>query len=81
MSAVSKGPLVQKRTMTALRIPPEQLEEIKLRAERCRLTFTEYMIRCALGDDPDPRGSERRLDDLEARLRELERVAELGALG
>ena len=62
------------RTMTALRLNVDQLEEINRRAESYRMTRTEYMISAALGELPDEKNEtlnrleaiERRLDRLEA---------------
>jgi hypothetical protein len=59
--------------MTALRIPPAQLQEIDRRAAALRLTRTEYMLRAALGELVDPQSLKERVAGLEERVRRLER--------
>ena len=76
---MSKGPIGEKREITAIRIPPSQKAAIKARADALGLTFTEYVIRCALGERLD--ATAQRLDELEQRMKRLEQMADLGAFG
>ena len=61
--------------MTALRILPSQLAEIDRRARAVRLTRTDYMIRCALGEPLDPPTTNARLAVLEERVQRLEGIS------
>lgn len=63
------------RKITALRIPPSQLQEITDRAAALRLSRTEYMIRCALGEPLNPQSTDSRVEGLEDRVARLEDLA------
>jgi uncharacterized protein (DUF1778 family) len=60
------------KKMTALRIAPDELEEIDRRARAHRMTRTEYMVRAALEDLPATKTVVQRLEALEHRLERLE---------
>jgi hypothetical protein len=57
------------RVMISLRVPADQLEQIKERAQTEGLTMTELLVRSALGAEP----VEKRLDKIERRLARIER--------
>ena len=76
-----KGPLVETRKLVTLRIPIAQLTELKRRAAKHRLTFTEYMIRAGLGELEESNVLVARVDDLESRFERLERLQDLGGFG
>jgi len=71
------GPGGEPRVMTALRILPDDLAEIDRRADKLRLTRTDYMIRAALGNLPADQNLAADLEDIRGRLDALERMANL----
>ena len=62
------------KQLITLRVHPDQLAEIDSRAAELRLSRTEYMIRCGLGEIIDRRAAEERLDRVEERLSRLEEL-------
>lgn len=62
------------KTLITLRVSPAHLAEIDARASDARLSRTEYMIRCGLGEIIDRHSAEDRLDRLEERLGRLEEI-------
>lgn len=58
----------------SFRATPEQLAAIRQRAQVARLSMTEYILRCALGEI-DSSDVELRIDRLEQRVSRLEEMA------
>ena len=62
----------------AFRWTPSEYARIDARAKAADLTLTDYVVRAALGELLDPAETARRLDELEARIADLERLRGLG---
>ena len=62
------------KQLITLRVHPDQLAEIDSRAAKVRLSRTEYMVRCGLGEIIDERTAENRLEQLEERVQRLEEL-------
>lgn len=70
---------MEKRSeMTALRLAPGEKVAIKERAEKAGMSFTEYVVQCALGRRTDEHAMAGRIAELEQRMDAVERVM-LGA--
>jgi predicted DNA binding CopG/RHH family protein len=57
------------RRLISIRVPEDQLAQIRERATAAGLTLTDYLLRSALTAEP----VERRLDKIERRLGRIER--------
>jgi hypothetical protein len=60
------------RRTIQISVAVHDLAEIDRRAQRARISRTEYMVRCGLGQSPDPEAVPQRLDALEKRIERLE---------
>jgi hypothetical protein len=68
------APKDSSRKLTAIKVLPEELEEIDRRAKRLGLTRTDFMIRKALDQPVGDESYAEQIDDLARRLARVEEV-------
>jgi hypothetical protein len=71
-------PAGEKARDVKLRMSSEEIAAVDRHARRRRMTRTDYMVRSSLGEITEPNDFEGRMAALEAQMRELQRVFELG---
>lgn len=65
----------------AVRLTRTEKDGIEERAKRADMTMTDYVVRASLGKLADPSTVDQRVDELEERIQQLEKLANLGAFG